>query len=70
MQVGLTIPQALEHSLPQLKMLAQAAVRIRSGQALLDLNIAVTGTAAGYGNDSGGKMLKKLQRDLKKTAGA
>jgi hypothetical protein len=64
---GLTLSEVIDHTIPQLKLLAQAAERIRATQGLVDLNIAVAAGAA-VQCKNGKKILNDVQRNLKKAA--
>jgi hypothetical protein len=63
----LTWQEATSHSLPQLKLMAQAAARVQANDGLLQAQITASAVAASM-SKGGGSMLMKLQKQLKKAA--
>jgi hypothetical protein len=61
----MTFAEARRHSPAQLRLLAEAAERVRARQALVDLEVSVAAAGAAWGSD---KQLKATARKLTKIA--
>jgi hypothetical protein len=67
LQAGLTLEQAVEHSLPQLKLLASAANRLQARSKLLDLETVFAAMAACHGS-KGNQIKQQMRKALEKQA--
>ncbi len=61
---GLTLAQAIEHSLSQLNMLGEAADRLQCRQAIVDLDVVAAGVAASMAKN-GNSIINQTRRVLK-----
>lgn len=59
----MTMGEVREHSLAQLKLLCEAAGRVRARRGMLDLQVATAGAGAGMGSDKG---YRQLMRSLER----
>jgi DNA recombination-dependent growth factor C len=57
------LPQLADHSLAQVKLLARAAARVRSTDALLDLQTSHVAVAAAWSKE-GGRAYSRMQKRL------
>jgi len=63
----MTLPEAVNHSLAQLKLMIQAAGRVKAGNGLLTCRVSFSSFAAVMSKD-GGRLLEKTQKALIKQA--
>jgi len=59
----MTMMEVREHSLAQLRLLSEAAGRVRARRGVTELQIAVAGSSAGFGSDKG---YRQLMRSLER----
>jgi hypothetical protein len=67
LETGLTLAQAREHSLSQLQLLSDAAVRVRARSALLDSQVVFAAVAATMHKENA-SVFRRLQDRLEQQA--
>lgn len=67
-ECGISFRNAREHSLPELKLLRQAARRLRADSVLAGMNASYAAFAAVMSKD-GNRVFKKMADNIKKAAG-